>query len=1600
MRRSMSVVLGLCLAVLAACRADRRAPVVSAGSAVVIGGADALALPASPSGVAAAFDGASWLVVWSDARSGSADVWGARLSAAGEPLDARPIAIAAAPGEQIEPAVAFDGASYLVVWEDHRSGSERSIAGARVTPAGAVVDPAPITIAAATYSQRSPSVAFDGATFVVVWEVREEDQADVLGARVGTDGKVIGAGPFAVNAAPSRQSQASIACRPGSCLAAWRDGRNGGPDVYGARIAGGGVLDPAGLALSRASSSQGTPLVTAGPAGWLVVWNDTRNGTADVYATRVAESGDVADAQGLAVSTAAGAQQGAAAAFEGETWVVAWQDTRSGAFQVQGARVDPAAGALDADGFAVLPQTTGARVALASDGNGRTLVAAATSVSQADPLLPPVVKLETRIVTTRAALSVAKAGHGAGTVTSAPARIDCGAACTAMFDAPTDVTLTASASPGSEFTGWLAGCPGTGLGPCTVTVDGTRSVTAQFTPYLALDVARDGAGTGTVTSTPGGLSCGTACATQLLEGTAVSLSASPATGSLFGGWAGPCQPYDPGFDPAAPPPCAFQLDRPAAVTATFVQAFKATATVTGSGRGTVSGPWLSCTTGSTAGCVRWYPAGSAVSLQAAPAAANVFKGWSGACDGLGDCALDMTANRGATAKFEPSTFPLRIAFTGGGVATVTGDAIACTAGATTGCTPAIANTTPYGTVSLTIAPDASSLFKGWSGCNEAAGTTCSVVMSGARSVTATVQPSLYPLTASLNLVSGATGSVSGEGLACQPGSTAGCTTKVANGATATVTATPDASSILKSWSGCTEQAGNVCSVAMLGARTVSARFEPAFYTLTGAFTLVSGGSGAITGEGMACAPGATSGCAAKIANGATATLTAQPDSSSVLKSWSGCAEVNGDGCSVTMTSAKTVTARFEPAFFTLTGAFTLVSGASGTLTGEGLACAPGSTTGCAVKVANGATATITSHPDASSITKSWSGCAEAAGDVCTVSMTSAKTVTARLEPAFYALTAKVAGAGAGGTIRGPSLVCASTTGCIVPVANGQDVTLTATPDASSILKSWSGCTPSADGASCTAIMTSAKVVTATFAPSTYPLTVAPSGTDAGGRVTGPGLDCAAAGAAGCTAPEPNGATVTLQAIPDASSVLKSWIGCTPADAGTCSVTMTSAKSVTAVFQPSTYVVSVAQAVSGGATGRVTGPGIDCVTGATTGCSAPQPTSGAITLLATPGDASVFKSWSGCTSADGASCTVTVTAAKTVTATFQPSTYALTVNPSGAGGAAGRITGPGLDCTTGSTAGCTAPQPNGAAVTLSAAPGDASVFKSWSGCTTTDGPTCTVTVTGARTVTATFQPSTYLLTVAQAVSGGATGGVTGPGIECGTGATTGCSAPQPNGASVVLTASAGPGSVFKSWSGCTAVDGASCAVTVTGARTVTATFQPAFYRVTVSPTWAAGTGGRVTGPGIDCAPGGAGTCSADEPNGSTITLTAVPDAGTMVKSWSGCTSWSGNTCSVLVSGARTVIAAFQPATYPLTVTTAGTGTGSVSGPGIACSSGSTAGCTASEPNGSQATLTASPSACSTFSGWSGGCSGTAACTVSMTAARTVTATFAGACATAP
>src|SRR5207247_9764469 len=60
----------------------------------------------------------------------------------------------------------------------------------------------------------------------------------------------------------------------------------------------------------------------------------------------------------------------------------------------------------------------------------------------------------------------------------------------------------------------------------------------SFTQLYTLTVTKTGSGGGTVTSSPAGIICGATCSASFASGTSVTLTATPASGSVFTGWSG------------------------------------------------------------------------------------------------------------------------------------------------------------------------------------------------------------------------------------------------------------------------------------------------------------------------------------------------------------------------------------------------------------------------------------------------------------------------------------------------------------------------------------------------------------------------------------------------------------------------------------------------------------------------------------------------------------------------------------------------------------------------------------------------------------------------------------------------------------------------------------------------------------------------------------------------------------------------------------------------------------------------------------------------------------------------------------------------------
>ena len=165
--------------------------------------------------------------------------------------------------------------------------------------------------------------------------------------------------------------------------------------------------------------------------------------------------------------------------------------------------------------------------------------------------------------------------------------------------------------------------------------------TSTLTVNLVNTITNAGTGSGIVTSSPAGIDCGQTCSGSYNNGTRVTLTANPASSSVFLGWDGDAC--------SGKGKCTVKIKDDISVIATFA-AQGVTLAVNKRGNGKV----LSNPSGIDCGdaCSANYLIGSSVTLTPNPDPGYNFLGWSGGgCSGTDNCIVALNGNVSVTANF-------------------------------------------------------------------------------------------------------------------------------------------------------------------------------------------------------------------------------------------------------------------------------------------------------------------------------------------------------------------------------------------------------------------------------------------------------------------------------------------------------------------------------------------------------------------------------------------------------------------------------------------------------------------------------------------------------------------------------------------------------------------------------------------------------------------------------------------------------------------------------------------------------------------------------------------------------------------------------------
>ncbi len=466
-----------------------------------------------------------------------------------------------------------------------------------------------------------------------------------------------------------------------------------------------------------------------------------------------------------------------------------------------------------------------------------------------------------------------------------------------------------------------------------------------------------------------------------------------------------------------------------------------------------------------------------------------------------------------------------------------------------------------------------------------------------------------------------------------------------------------------------------------------------------------------------------------------------------------------------------------------------------------------------------ATCAATVHDPVARPFSGWGGACSGVG-ACQPVVLGATTVSANTTLITYAITTTAT--------TGGSMSCTPN-----PVPHGQGAGCTATPQTGFQFTGWTGdC--AGTGACQFTNVTSAHSVGATFAPITYAIATP--------AVTGGSVNCT-------PNPVPYGQDTICVASPAMGYHFTHWSGDCAGTASACILyNVTSPRSVGATFVLNTYSIGIVPAPANG----------------TVTCTPNPVTHGQdASCTATPDAGYHFTSWSGDCTGTGACQFTSVTASRTISATFTPNTHSI-ATPAAVNG----------------TVTC-APNPvnHGQGASCTATPDTGYHFTSWSGDCAGTGACQLTNVTSPRSVSATFALNTYPISITPATTNGT--------VTC---------APNPvnHGQGASCTATPDAGYHFTSWSGDCAGTGTCQLTNVASPRSVSATFALNTYPISIAPVTTNGT--------VTCAPNPVN-------HGQGASCTATPDAGYHFTSWSGDCTGTGACQLTNVTSPRSVSATF-------------------------------------------------------------------------------------------
>lgn len=301
-----------------------------------------------------------------------ADLAATRIGPGLAVLDSPPRIVAWSAASDDQPALAGSPDGFLALWRSkQRSDSTPAIYAARITPAGVVLDPQGIAIARRNLGGTEyPRAFFDGRNWLVLYTDRSLPLVSVAAARLTPAGTVLDPNGIILGAG-STGWNAGAAVGDSNTLVVWTDWGWPTSTIRAGRVSRDGVaLDPNSITVAETGNPSGITVVY-GAGTYLVLW--TENSIPRFC--RITEGGTVLDPGGAQLPGSLSYRTLGTAGFDGTNFVVAWDGFIESEWRraVRGSRIPPSGPVLDPEGFPVCTLAVDQQTPRCASARGVTL---------------------------------------------------------------------------------------------------------------------------------------------------------------------------------------------------------------------------------------------------------------------------------------------------------------------------------------------------------------------------------------------------------------------------------------------------------------------------------------------------------------------------------------------------------------------------------------------------------------------------------------------------------------------------------------------------------------------------------------------------------------------------------------------------------------------------------------------------------------------------------------------------------------------------------------------------------------------------------------------------------------------------------------------------------------------------------------------------------------------------------------------------------------------------------------------------------------------------------------------------------------------------